>query len=115
MTIKNYSIGFFLSVLLTVGSFGLVQAHLSSHHSFVTHEELAMGLVALAIVQLCVQLVFFLHLGRAGKSRDTLLLALAAATIALLVGGTLWIMANLAQGHALPFDGPVSPQYELDD
>jgi cytochrome o ubiquinol oxidase operon protein cyoD len=114
MTIKNYTIGFLLSLFLTLCSFGMVSAHIASHHAAITHEELAASIVALAIVQLCVQLVFFLHLGRGSRTRDLVMLFFAVVTITLLVGGTLWIMANLMQAHALPFDGAITPQYEND-
>jgi cytochrome o ubiquinol oxidase operon protein cyoD len=114
MNIKNYTTGFLLSLFLTLGGFGLVEAHIASHHAFLSHESLAIAIVALAIVQLCVQLVFFLHLGRSSRTRDLVMLFFAAVTITLLVGGTLWIMANLMQGHAVPFDGAITPQYEND-
>lgn len=113
MTFKNYTIGFALSLLLTLGSFALVQMHALSHHQFPSHELLTMAIAALAIIQLAVQMVFFLHLGKESKARDLVMLAFAAAIVALVVGGTLWIMANLQHGMQTPFEGPVAPQNEL--
>lgn len=113
MTFKNYTIGLALSFLLTLGSFGLVVMHLGSGHRYPSHELMCIALAALAIVQLVVQTVFFLHLGKGSKTRDITMLVLAVAIVMLVVGGTLWIMANLQHGSATPFKGPVAPQNEL--
>jgi len=50
----------------------------------------------LALVQLVVQLVLFLHVGQEEKPRFNLLaLSFGLITVVILVGGTLWIMQNL--------------------
>jgi cytochrome o ubiquinol oxidase subunit IV len=53
-------------------------------------------IVALALVQLFIQLIFFLHLGRESKPRWNLsALAFAVIVVVILVFGSLWIMASL--------------------
>jgi cytochrome o ubiquinol oxidase operon protein cyoD len=49
----------------------------------------------LAVVQLLVQLVLFLHLGTAPEQRNnTVILVLAVLIIATVVSGSLWVMHN---------------------
>jgi len=96
MTIKNYSIGFALSLMLTALSFGAVWLHYYNHHRWPTHQELFVWIIALAVVQLAVQVYFFLHLGQGEAARlNAAMFALAAVLVAVVVGGSLWIMTSL--------------------
>jgi cytochrome o ubiquinol oxidase operon protein cyoD len=53
-------------------------------------------IVTLALIQLFIQLVFFLHLDRGSKPRWNLgILAFAILVVVIIVFGSLWIMANL--------------------
>ena len=52
-TLKSYITGFVLSLLLTFGSFGLVM------HGALSHTVTIIGVVALCVLQLLVQLVYF--------------------------------------------------------
>nr|WP_307188089.1 cytochrome C oxidase subunit IV family protein [Massilia niastensis] len=53
------------------------------------------AVVVLAIVQLRVQLVWFLHLGRAQDQRENTVVFLCnAALIAIVVAGSPWVMHN---------------------
>jgi cytochrome o ubiquinol oxidase operon protein cyoD len=95
-----YTSGFVASIALTAVAFGLNEIHERSGHVFPTHELLVPILIALALAQLLVQLVCFLHLGQEAKPRWNLFaLAFAVLIVTIVVGGTLWIMHNLAQGH----------------
>lgn len=89
-THKSYAIGFILSIILTLTSFYLV-----STGAFSTlHLYIAVGV--LALIQLFVQLVFFLHLSTHSKASWNLLSFLFALLMVLIfVLGTLWIMYNL--------------------
>jgi cytochrome o ubiquinol oxidase operon protein cyoD len=90
-------LGFGFSLALTVIAFALTEQHLSSHHQFPPHSFLIPLFVILAIAQLFVQLTLFLHVGEEGKPRWNLAaLAFALIVVVILVGGTLWIMHNLA-------------------
>jgi cytochrome o ubiquinol oxidase operon protein cyoD len=93
-TLRTYVSGFVLSVGLTVIVYAFVQAHLA-HHSF-SADKVIGGILALAVVQLLVQLIFFLHLGRESRPRWNLaVLLFAFMIIGIIVGGSLWIMSNL--------------------
>jgi cytochrome o ubiquinol oxidase subunit IV len=99
-TIGNYIAGYILSLGLTGTAFWLVHRHLQSHHVSPSDNFMLVALAALAITQLFVQLVFFLHLDRESKPRWNLaVLAFAVVVVVILVGGSLWIMTNLNYHH----------------
>lgn len=95
-TLKNYVIGFLLSIILTLTAYFITAVHLQTNHNF-PPDQIAMYILAgLGITQFIVQLIFFLHLGRGSKSRWNLIVFLFAFTvIVILVAGSLWIMQNL--------------------
>lgn len=87
---KSYLIGFILSLLLTLASYLTVSEKLLSGQSLV------IVLMGLALIQLTVQSVFFLHLGKESKPYWNLLCFLfMVQVILIIVIGSLWIMANL--------------------
>jgi cytochrome o ubiquinol oxidase operon protein cyoD len=112
MTLRTYILGFTLSVMLTLAAFWFVGQNFSREVGVVV-------LVALALTQLIIQLVCFLHLGAEQKPRWHLITFVFAAFIVLvLVGGTIWIMYHLDQGHGdleeiYPL-GEISPQAQDD-
>jgi cytochrome o ubiquinol oxidase operon protein cyoD len=88
-SIKSYTVGLSLSVLLTLASFGAVMTDL------VPHNLRMPAIVALCVIQLLVQLVYFLHLGTAKDQRDnTIVFACTGFIIAIVVAGSLWVMHN---------------------
>jgi len=83
-------IGFLLSIGLTLIAYFSVVDHLFNTAA------LNATIVILSIVQVIIQLVFFLHLGEETKPRWNLLVFLfMLLVLAILVWGTLWIMYNL--------------------
>jgi|SRR5579863_3097346 len=89
---RGYVIGFALSVILTVAAFGLViGGYLSPSASLI-------AITVLAIVQILVHLVYFLHMGLASSQQrwDSLSFAYSALCILILVIGTVWVMHNVA-------------------
>jgi cytochrome o ubiquinol oxidase operon protein cyoD len=118
MTLRNYQIGFALSIVLTLIAFYAVHLHDASGHSYPSHELLFPLLVILAVVQVLVQLYFFLHVRKGTNGWNLGALFFAFIVVCILIGGTLWIMTNLGHGlgththEELPFDGPPSPQSE---
>ena len=99
-TLHKYILGFCLSILLTTLAFGLSYIHELSGHIFPTHETAVPVLVLLAVAQLFVQLILFLHIGKESNPRWNLAaLVFAVIIVTILVGGTLWIMNNLAHGQ----------------
>lgn len=89
-SVKSYLIGFILSVILTVIPFAMVMSDTASH-------SLIIGtVVASAIIQIVVHLVYFLHLSTASEARWNLVAFLFTAVIIfIVVVGSLWIMYNL--------------------
>ena len=93
---KTYVIGFALSIILTLIAFGLVNTHVAHHHTFPSDNFMVVSLLTLAVVQLFVQMVFFLHIRRGDKPRwNVWAFAFAVTVVAILVIGSMWIMANL--------------------
>jgi cytochrome o ubiquinol oxidase subunit IV len=85
-----YLIGFVLSVILTVGAFFIAQS------DFIWAPAIPVALTALAIAQIGVQLVFFLHLTTGSDNiNNSLALAFGTLVVALVIGGTLWIMSSM--------------------
>ena len=124
-TLYTYIFGFGLSIILTLVAFGLNFWHETSGHIFPSHRTILIALVALAIAQLLVQVILFLHLGQEKKPRWNLTAFIfALIVVGILVGGTLWIMNNLGhlsaqaggQGHMREIykGGEISPQTQND-
>lgn len=89
-TLSSYVVGIILCIVLTLIAFGLVEKRL------LTDTMLYITLSALAIVQLLVQSICFLRLNVSKEGRWNLLPFLfTILIIAILVGGSLWIMYNL--------------------
>jgi cytochrome o ubiquinol oxidase operon protein cyoD len=92
----SYVVGYLASALLTGGAFWLAWQHVTTHHMAYPHTTLIPLLLAFALVQLFVQLFFFLHLGKESKPRFNLYaLLFAVLVMVIIVGGSLWIMQNL--------------------
>ena len=95
-TLNAYILGFVLSIGLTLGAFWMVQMHLDTHHISPTHEVAVPALLVLAVAQLLVQLILFLHLGREPKPKWNLTaFFFALFIVVVVVGGSLWIMNHL--------------------
>lgn len=115
VTIRTYQIGFVLSVLLTLISFGSLAMHIRSGHVFPTHMELTIIFLAAAILQLIAQLIFFLHVHKDKTGWSGVALGFALFIVAVIVGGSLWIMAHLQhENMGNVFNGAVTPQNEQD-
>jgi cytochrome o ubiquinol oxidase operon protein cyoD len=94
-TLTSYITGFVLSILFTVAVFSLQPLHQLFHHTFLTHQTIWVLYVVFALLQLLVQLFFFLHLSSKKNHWNVAVLGFALFIIALVVGGTLWIMSNV--------------------
>lgn len=93
-TLRSYIAGFAGALLLTTISFGLVWAHI--HNDFMSETAVIATILCLAIVQLFVQLIFFLHIGQEKNPRwNIAVFSSALLVICIVVLGTLWIMSNL--------------------
>lgn len=91
---KTYIFGFLYSVILTLTAYYLVVKEILSGWN------LAFLILALAVVQLAVQLFYFLHLGQEKKPRWKLTsFFFAVMVVFIVVFGSIWIMVNLSYHH----------------
>jgi cytochrome o ubiquinol oxidase operon protein cyoD len=113
-TLRTYQIGFIISVLLTLAAAYLIWLHEATLHQFPTHEALYVSLTALAVLQLLAQISFFLHVDQEEEGKwGVVSLLLTSIIVCILIGGTLWVMSNLAPGHSgqVPFlNSTITPQ-----
>ena len=85
-----YTIGLLLAVILTATSFWVANT------SLLWGPGVHLGLAVLAIAQMGVHLVFFLHIGTGPDSTNNVLaVAFGVLIVFLVVAGSLWIMADL--------------------
>jgi len=95
-----YYIGYILSLGLTLAAYLLVQRYTGTHQWLFSMTFILGAISALAVVQMFVQLVFFLHLDRESKPWwNNTVLAFAASVVIIIVFGSLWIMASLNYHH----------------
>ncbi|MGB7977958.1 MAG: cytochrome o ubiquinol oxidase subunit IV [Chlamydiales bacterium] len=87
---KTYAIGFLLSIVLTLASYFSVTNHL------LTGWVLIGAIFTFCLIQVFVQLVFFLHLGKEARPRWNLTIFLfMLLVLVIIVLGSIWIMDNL--------------------
>ena len=87
---KSYAIGLVLAVVLTAASFA------ASSSDLVWGPSIPVLLAVLAIAQMGVHLVFFLHISSAPDSTNNVLsLAFGIFVVGLVIFGSMIIMANL--------------------
>ena len=88
---KGYWIGFLLSVLLTAPAFALVMS------GVIADPRLTAGIVmALAMVQIVVHMIYFLHMNTKSENGWTMLALIFTAIIVLIViAGSLWVMYHM--------------------
>jgi cytochrome o ubiquinol oxidase subunit IV len=87
---KQYTIGFILSVALTIIPFGMVMMGGFSR-------GLVVATIAItAVAQILVQLVYFLHMNSSSEQRwNVIAFVYTILTIAILLVGSVWIMNYL--------------------
>jgi cytochrome o ubiquinol oxidase operon protein cyoD len=86
----GYLTGFLLSLILTGA------AYIAVTEQLIPSSEVGSFVVKLAIIQIAVQLLFFLHLGQESRPRWKLtVFFLMLVVLVILVFGSLWIMENL--------------------
>jgi cytochrome o ubiquinol oxidase subunit IV len=96
--ILGYVVGLGLALLLTATSFFIAGTDL------VWQPSIPVALIVLAIAQMGVHLVFFLHITTGpDNTNNVLALAFGLLVVFLVVGGSVWIMGHLNQ-NMLPMD-----------
>ncbi len=92
--VRSYVAGLALATLLTAASFWVL------HTKLIWAPGIGMALAALAVAQMGVHLVFFLHITTGpDNTNNVLALAFGVLIVSLVVIGSLWIMANLNHRH----------------
>lgn len=88
--VRSYVLGLLLAIALTIASFWAVQTHL------IYGPGIPMALVALAVAQMGIHLVFFLHITSGpDNTNNVLALAFGVLIVGLLVFGSVWVMTHL--------------------
>jgi cytochrome o ubiquinol oxidase operon protein cyoD len=96
--VATYLIGLGLAMLLTVVAFFI------SRTTLVWQPSIPVALVVLAIAQMGVHLVFFLHMTTGpDNANNVMALAFGVLIVLLLLTGSLWIMAHLNH-NMMPID-----------
>ena len=99
--IRSYAIGLVAAAILTAASFALVQ------FDIVWGPAVPAALVALAIGQMGVHLVFFLHITTGpDNSNNVLALLFGVLIVALVLLGSIWIMGHLNHNLMGPMATP---------
>jgi cytochrome o ubiquinol oxidase subunit IV len=87
----SYTVGLGLAILATIASFIVAQTNL------LWPPGIPVGLIVLALAQIGIHLVFFLHLGSGPDSTNNILaLAFGVLIVFLVIVGSVWIIANLS-------------------
>jgi cytochrome o ubiquinol oxidase operon protein cyoD len=98
LRVLGYLIGLGLAILLTATSFFVAGTDL------VWQPSIPVALIVLAIAQMGVHLVFFLHITtEPDNTNNVLALAFGVLVVFLVIGGSLWIMAHLNH-NMMPMD-----------
>ena len=98
LRVFGYVVGLALAVLLTATSFFIAGTNL------VWQPSIPIAIIVLAIAQMGVHLVFFLHITTGpDNTNNVMALAFGLLIVLLVISGSLWIMANLNQ-NMMPMD-----------
>jgi len=88
----GYLLGFALAILLTIASFWVAHTH------SIYGPALAVGLLVLAVAQMGIHLIFFLHITTdPDNTNNVLALAFGVLIVCLVVFGSIWVMTHLNQ------------------
>jgi cytochrome o ubiquinol oxidase operon protein cyoD len=94
-----YSVGLGLALFLTFVSFYLV------HTKLVWAPSIPVALCVLAVAQMGVHLVFFIHLTSGpDNTNNVMALAFGVLIVFLVIGGSLFIMSHMNQNMAIPMN-----------
>jgi cytochrome o ubiquinol oxidase subunit IV len=89
--VRGYLLGLALAAALTIASFWAVQTHV------IYRPGAAVALLVLAVAQMGIHLIFFLHITTApDNANNVLALAFGVLIVCLVVFGSLWVMGHLS-------------------
>lgn len=90
-SMRGYLVGFFLSVVLTAIPFWLVMTG-----ALGSTTATAISIMALAVVQIVVHMVFFLHMNfRSEGGWSMMALVFTVIIVVIVLAGSLWVMYHL--------------------
>jgi len=96
--VRGYLLGLALAVGLTIASFWVVGTN------EIYRPGLAVGILVLAVAQMGVHLIFFLHITTAPDNANNILaLAFGVLIVCLVVFGSLWVMTHMNH-NMMPMD-----------
>jgi cytochrome o ubiquinol oxidase operon protein cyoD len=88
---RGYALGFLFSVVLTAVPFWLVMTG-----ALASVQATALTIFALALIQIVVHVVFFLHVDTRAEGGWTLIaFVFTVILVAITIGGSIWIMYHL--------------------
>ncbi|MGH7004050.1 MAG: cytochrome o ubiquinol oxidase subunit IV [Alphaproteobacteria bacterium] len=98
-SLRSYLIGFGLSVVLTAVPFWLVMSGVLD-----SRQATGLAIMALAVVQIVVHMIFFLHMNVRSENGWTMMaLIFTLVLVVITLTGSLWVMyhlnANMMPGH----------------
>jgi cytochrome o ubiquinol oxidase operon protein cyoD len=89
-SLRGYLVGYLVAALLTIASF------LAAETSALTPSSVTAAITVLAIAQMLVHLIFFLHISTSPNQRTNILaFAVTLIIVSMIVAGSLWIMSHL--------------------
>jgi len=90
-TMKGYVTGFLLAALLTILPFWLVMGDVFDNKTVT-----ALAIMAFAVIQIVVHMIFFLHMNPRSEGGWTLLaLGFTIIVVVITLSGSLWVMYHL--------------------
>jgi cytochrome o ubiquinol oxidase subunit IV len=100
-----YTIGLFVALLLTATSFW------AANTTLLWPGGVFLGLAVLAIAQMGIHLVFFLHITTGPESTNNVLaLAFGMLIVFVVIAGSMWIMAEMNRNMMMPSPPPMNMQ-----
>jgi cytochrome o ubiquinol oxidase operon protein cyoD len=94
--VKSYVAGLVISIILTLLAYALVSIFGIQQQMSISFFVLLPILLALAVIQLIAQLVFFLHLGRESSQKFRVVFFVSTSVaILVVVVSSIWIMTSL--------------------
>jgi cytochrome o ubiquinol oxidase operon protein cyoD len=102
-SLRGYLTGFVLAAILTVIPFWLVMGDVIANKQL-----LILAILALAVVQIFVHIVYFLHLDTRSEAGWNMMAFIFTAVLVIIVlGASIWVMYNENMNMM-----PMSPQYQ---
>jgi cytochrome o ubiquinol oxidase operon protein cyoD len=97
-SLRGYLVGYATSWLLTIGAFAAARATVLTPYSATA------AVTVLAVAQMLVHLIFFLHISTSPNQRTNILaFSVTMFVVLVIVAGSLWIMSHL-QSNMMPVD-----------